>query len=91
MTESDDMRQYSPGTLRTERTLGQTRTRADAPVHPVDEDFWRNARVVMPPPGKTSVHLRLDADVLEWFRAQGRGHLSRMNAVLRSFMEAHNR
>jgi uncharacterized protein (DUF4415 family) len=29
--------------------------------------------------------------VLEWFRAQGRGHLSRMNAVLRSFMEAHKR
>jgi uncharacterized protein (DUF4415 family) len=42
----------------------------------------------MPPPGKTSVHLRLDADVLEWFREQGKGHLSRMNAVLRSFMES---
>jgi uncharacterized protein (DUF4415 family) len=55
----------------------------------VDEDFWRNARVVMPAPGKASVHLRIDADVLEWFRGQGRGHLSRMNAVLRSFMEAH--
>jgi uncharacterized protein (DUF4415 family) len=55
----------------------------------VDEEFWRNARVVMPPPGKASVHLRLDADVLEWFREQGKGHLSRMNAVLRSFMEAH--
>jgi uncharacterized protein (DUF4415 family) len=57
----------------------------------VDEDFWRNARVVMPPLNKTSVHLRLDAEVLEWFRGQGRGHLSRMNAVLRSFMEAHKR
>jgi uncharacterized protein (DUF4415 family) len=43
----------------------------------------------MPPAGKESVHLRLDSDVLEWFRAQGKGHLSRMNAVLRSFMEAH--
>jgi uncharacterized protein (DUF4415 family) len=40
------------------------------------------------PPGKSSVHLRLDTDVLEWFKAQGRDHLSRMNAVLRSFMEA---
>ncbi len=45
------------------------------------------ARVVMPPRGKSSVHLRVDTDVLEWFKAQGRGHLSRMNAVLRSFME----
>jgi uncharacterized protein (DUF4415 family) len=70
---------------------GKSRTRADAPAHPVDEEFWRSARVVMPPPNKASVHLRLDADVLEWFREQGRGHLSRMNAVLRSFMEAHKR
>jgi uncharacterized protein (DUF4415 family) len=40
------------------------------------------------PPGKKSVHLRVDADVLEWFRAQGKGYLTRMNAVLRSYMEA---
>ena len=91
MTASDDTRQYSPETLKAERARGKTRTRADAPARSVDDDFWRNARVVMPPPGKTSVHLRLDADVLEWFRGQGRGHLSRMNAVLRSFMEAHKR
>ena len=70
---------------------GRRVRRTDAPAQPVDEDFWRNARVVMPPPGKASVHLRLDADVLDWFRAQGRGHLGRMNAVLRSFMEAHKR
>jgi uncharacterized protein (DUF4415 family) len=35
------------------------------------------------------VHLRVDADVLAWFKAQGRGHLTRMNAVLRAYMEAH--
>lgn len=91
MTASDDTRQYSPETLKAERARGKTRTRADAPARPVDDDFWRNARVVPPPPGKTSVHLRLDADVLEWFREQGGGHLSRMNAVLRSFMDAHKR
>jgi len=91
MKASGDTKQYSTETLRTERARGKTRTRADAPVRPVDEEFWRNARVVMPAPNKASVHLRLDADVLEWFREQGRGHLSRMNAVLRSFMEAHKR
>lgn len=91
MKASGDTRQYSPETLKTERARGKTRTRADSPGRPVDEEFWRKARVVMPPPGKASVHLRLDADVLEWFREQGRGHLSRMNAVLRSFMEAHKR
>lgn len=63
-------------------------TRPDAPAVEPDEAFWRNARVVMPP-GKTSVHLRVDTDVLEWFKAQGRGHLTCTNAVLRSYMEAH--
>jgi uncharacterized protein (DUF4415 family) len=91
MTASDDTRQFSAETLKAERARGETRTRVGAPARPVDEDFWRDARVVMPPPGKASVHLRLDADVLEWFRGQGKGHLSRMNAVLRSFMEAHKR
>ena len=43
------------------------------------------------PAGKTSVHLRVDTDVLDRFRKQGKGHLTRMNAVLRSFMEAHRR
>ena len=57
----------------------------------MDDDFWRNARVVMPPPNKASIHLRLDAAVLEWSREQGRGHLSLMDAVLRSFMDAHKR
>lgn len=42
-------------------------------------------------PGKTSVHLRVDSDVLQWFRDQGKGHLTRMNAVLRAYMEANRR
>ena len=46
--------------------------------------YGRAARLGRAPTGKTSVHLRVDSDVLEWFRKQGRGHLSRMNAVLRS-------
>jgi uncharacterized protein (DUF4415 family) len=91
MKESADTKQYSAETLRAERAAGGTCTKPEAPTYTVDDDFWRDARVVMPAPNKASVHLRLDADVLEWFRAQGRGHLSRMNAVLRSFMEAHKR
>ena len=91
MKAREDTKRYSAGTLRAERARGKTRTRADAPAYAVDEEFWRNARVVVPPRGKASVHLRVDADVLEWFRAQGKGHLSRMNAVLRSYMEAHKR
>ena len=38
---------------------------------------------------KSLLSLRIDSDVLTWFRAQGRGYQSRMNALLRAFMEAH--
>ncbi len=38
---------------------------------------------------KSLLSLRVDSDVLAWFRAQGRGYQSRMNALLRAFMEAH--
>lgn len=84
-----DTRRYSLDELREMRERGETETRADAPALSLDAQFWDNAHVVMPPPGKSSIHLRIDSDVLEWFKAQGRGHLTRMNAVLRSFMEAH--
>ena len=39
-------------------------------------------------PAKTKVTLRLDDDVLRFFRSMGQGHLTRMNAVLRAFMLA---
>ena len=42
-----------------------------------------------PLPRKSLLSLRIDADVLEWFRSQGRGYQSRMNALLRAFMQAH--
>ncbi|MBI1217078.1 MAG: hypothetical protein GC186_00900 [Rhodobacteraceae bacterium] len=48
---------------------------------------WDNARLVMPEP-KRAVSLRLDADVLDFFKAQGKGYQTRMNAVLRAYMEA---
>jgi hypothetical protein len=56
MAARDHARQYSAETLKAERARGETQTRADAPARPVDDDFWRDAPVVMPPPGKTSVH-----------------------------------
>ena len=39
-------------------------------------------------PRKSAISLRLDADVLEWFRGQGTGYQTRINAVLRAYMEA---
>jgi uncharacterized protein (DUF4415 family) len=84
----DDIRQYSLAELRARHDRGETFTRPDAPEIELDEDFWRNARVVMPDERKkTSIHLRVDTDVLEWFKQHGKGHLKRMNAVLRAYVE----
>ena len=55
----------------------------------LDGNFWKNARVVMPEErGKTQITAKFDADMVAWFKRQGRGYQGRMNAVLRSFYEA---
>lgn len=73
------------------RERGLDKSRPDAPeAESLGEEFWKSARVVLPP-GKTSVHLRLDSDVAEWFKSHGKGHLTRMNAVLRAYVEAQKR
>jgi uncharacterized protein (DUF4415 family) len=60
---------------------------SDADAQPTDGGFWEDAEVILPEP-KQAVSLRLDADVLAWFKAQGRGYQTRINAVLRSYMNA---
>ena len=57
----------------------------DADVPSAD---WTKARLVLPQ-RKESIHLRVDPEVLDWFRQQGRGYLTRMNAVLKAYYEAH--
>ena len=54
----------------------------------LDDDFFKQARIVVPP-GKKQLTLRLDADVLDWMKAQGKGYQSRINAILRAYYEAH--
>ena len=54
------------------------------------DDFWDGA-VLVYPPGKEPISLRVDEDVLAWFRKNGPGYQSRMNAVLRKFMTAMQR
>ena len=51
---------------------------------------WASARIGLPP-RKTRIHASLDADVVDWFKQQGRGYQTRMNAVLRRYMEAQSR
>jgi uncharacterized protein (DUF4415 family) len=59
----------------------------DPDAKPTDEAFWKEARVVMPR-RKETVTIRLDADLLEWFRSE-RGYQTRINAILRAYMNAH--
>jgi len=60
---------------------------ADPDAHATDEKFWKNAKVVWPT-RKQIVTMRLDADLLRWFRQQ-RGYQTRINAILRTYMSAH--
>jgi uncharacterized protein (DUF4415 family) len=56
-----------------------------------ERDFvpdWTKAALVMPE-SKLSVNLRLDRDIVEFFKGQGRGHISRMQAVLKAYVDAH--
>jgi uncharacterized protein (DUF4415 family) len=53
----------------------------------VSEKFWKNAKLILPK-NKTSLTIRLDNEVLDWFRSQGRGYQTKINAVLKSYVLA---
>ena len=59
---------------------------ADPEARATDAAFWKNARVVMPR-AKETITIRLDADLLEWLRKR-KGYQTRINAVLRTYMQA---
>ena len=52
----------------------------------LDDAFFQNAEVKVPP--KKPVTLRLDEDVLMWFKSQGQGYQTRINKLLRRYMES---
>ena len=75
------------------RAMTEEEIMATSPPELADlpDDFWDGAVVVHYPEPKAPISLRVDRDVLAWFREQGPGYQTRMNAVLRSFMEARAR
>ena len=62
--------------------------RDDPDAHRANKDFWLDGKVVMPKP-KQAVTMRLDSDLLAWFRQQS-GYQTRINAILRAYMNAHD-
>ena len=84
--EVDAMRRRGEG--RTEWDMSQEeamrRRRAD-PGAPLPYAGWKDTITVELPEPKEQVTLRLDHDMLRWFRARGRGYQTPINAVLRSY------
>jgi uncharacterized protein (DUF4415 family) len=63
-------------------------------IPPMTPEMFAKAVVragLKPTPPKEQITLRLDADVLQWFRAQGAGYQRQINALLRAYMQEHRR
>ena len=73
-----------------QRLAAQTDEQIDtSDVPELGDAFFKNAELHIPP--KQAVTIRLDVDVLEWFKDQGSGYQTRINQLLRRYMEAHKR
>jgi uncharacterized protein (DUF4415 family) len=84
---SEDIRRASLAELREMRNRGEVRRgapRTDDDALP--PEFWEAAELVAAP--RTSVHLKLDPEVFEFFKQEGRGHLTRMQNVLTAYVRA---
>ncbi len=68
------------------QTMTPTRGHPDADVKHIVRGLVRRGLAPLPP--KASISLRVDQDVLEWFKAQGTGYQTRINTVLRAFRDA---
>lgn len=87
MTE-ENIKRYSLAELREMKDRGDLYHNPDAPEGPdLPDSFWENA-VLVDPQGKTSVHLKLDTDVFFFFKRQGKGHITRMQDVLKAYVKA---
>jgi len=80
---------------RAKRNRGTRRSRRDrdasidySDIPPTSAEFWERAALVFPPTGKVAVSLRMDQDVVKWFREQGPRYQTRMNAVLRAYAQS---
>ncbi len=90
--EIDAMRQRGEDQTDWARVDAMTEEELEASIDHDEEGEidWSTVQVGIPGP-KQQLTVRFDADVVEWFKAQGAGYQTRMNAVLRSFVEAQNK
>lgn len=58
---------------------------------PIDEKFLARAEQVQPPRPKKQVTLRIDSDILDWFKKRGKGYQTMINAVLRAYKDSQDK
>jgi uncharacterized protein (DUF4415 family) len=78
----DEMRK-----MKSQTDWERLKTAPDHEGEPEIDVDWATAQLVEPEPKKL-ISLRIDADIVEFFRSQGKGYQTRMNAVLRAYKEA---
>lgn len=107
MKKESDIRHFSAAELEARRSRGESRTNlarlraksdeqierdiaSDPDFKDEPEDWLARAEAIMPTP-KRLLSLRIDNDVLDWFKRQGPGYQTRINAVLRAFVQQANK
>lgn len=88
IAEGKDQTDWNKVKAMTEAELEASIARDPDDVHEALD--WSQAIMGLPP-GKDHINIRVDRDVLAWFRATGRGYQTRMNNVLRAYMNAQSR
>ena len=88
MSLEEAIRRKGEGRTDWERLRQEQEAGLEPEVDAAEGEFdWSHARVVMPP-GKQAISVRIDRDVLEIFKSGECGYQTRINAILRSYMEA---
>jgi len=104
MKKDKNIKSYMPAEIKAKRAKSRTDLRrVDAQTDEElerliaeDEDErgirpdWTQAKLVLPQ-AKQSVHLRLEQEIISFFKSKGKGHISRMQAVLKAYVDAHSR
>ena len=102
MKKEEHMKSYTAQELRTKRKSSRTDlSKVDVMTDEVLEKAiaedkeergvradWTRAKLVLPQV-KRDVHLRLEEDIIEYFKSLGKGHITRMQAVLKAYVDAH--
>jgi uncharacterized protein (DUF4415 family) len=100
MENEERLKRYTSEQLRAMQERGESRTdwqKVDA-LHQAQDDAdeddlvidWQSAQLVIPK-SKKHINLRVDDDVVDFFKKTGSGYQTRMNAVLRSYMLSQQR